>query len=777
MRSEGFEGQALRLGAEGNEGDQGIGAGADDGEVGGSFVGNEKHGGLGVGIGRSKAHGGGRRADGNGAGNAAIENVDGGDAVGGAIGDVHAAGVVGEDGGSGSGAEEHGVREFVSPGIDDLEAVRRGRNDVEFAAIGLEKHLRGSAGELEIGDGHGAGDIDDGQAILGAREDEGEGGIGSDEDFVWLGDDGNGREKLKSAGVVNGKNRGTAIDDQDIFRVGSDAGLYGVGIGVGAAVDLARGDVDGDELIGVGGGGVEAVAIGGEVDGKRTGADGDAGDLVGGRVEDEGAVAGRRDAPDFVACGVLAEIRDIEAEVEFVDRLKAGEVDGGDGAVGGGDVSVHVEVGAEEGGSMLAEEDNGGGDEKEDKREVDAEVSGMRHGMEEEYQISDIRYQDPRPTRPNRAWGTWYLFSAGGTPATRDGSVEVAVEDQGDLLDFAHECGVFGGEDGLDAVGEGFFWLVMDFDQEAVGAYGYRGSGERENFVALAGAVGRIDENGEVAAFFHGGDDGEIESVAGKIGEGADAAFAEHDVIVAFGEDVFGGHEEFVESGGHAALEENGGLGAASAFEEREILHVAGADLNDVGVFLDEVEGFVVDGFGDDTEAIFFANHGEDFEAGEAQPLEGVGRGARFVGAAAEEFDAGGLELFSNGEALLFGFDSAGTGDHGDMLAADEDVAGRSGDTDDGVFLLNVAGDELVGLGDGDALDDAGEGFKSAEIDSAGVAGDADGGAAGTGDGVSLETEGFDALADGADLLFGGIGLHDDEHGRRLSRYSGEGLV
>jgi hypothetical protein len=32
---------------------------------------------------------------------------------------------------------------------------------------------------------------------------------------------------------------------------------------------------------------------------------------------------------------------------------------------------------------------------------------------------------------------------------------------------------------------------------------------------------------------------------------------------------------------------------------------------------------------------------------------------------------------------------------------------------------------------------------------------------------VSFEAEGFDALANGADLFFGGVGLHDDEHRRK----------
>jgi hypothetical protein len=44
------------------------------------------------------------------------------------------------------------------------------------------------------------------------------------------------------------------------------------------------------------------------------------------------------------------------------------------------------------------------------------------------------------------------------------GLVEAAVQDVGDLLDFGHEFGVLVGDDGLDAVGEGFLGLVMDFD-------------------------------------------------------------------------------------------------------------------------------------------------------------------------------------------------------------------------------------------------------------------------------------------------------------------------
>jgi hypothetical protein len=99
------------------------------------------------------------------------------------------------------------------------------------------------------------------------------------------------------------------------------------------------------------------------------------------------------------------------------------------------------------------------------------------------------------------------------------------------------------------------------------------------------------------------------------------------------------------------------------------------------------------------------------------------------------------------------------------MLSTDEDVAGRSWDAEDGIFFLGVAADELVGLADGNAFDDAGHGFEDAQVDGALIAGDADGGAASSGNGMRLEAETFDALADGANLVLGGVRLHDYEHG------------
>ena len=51
---------------------------------------------------------------------------------------------------------------------------------------------------------------------------------------------------------------------------------------------------------------------------------------------------------------------------------------------------------------------------------------------------------------------------------------------------------------------------------------------------------------------------------------------------------------------------------------------------------------------------------------------------------------------------------------------------------------FDVAADELVRLADRDTLDDSGHKLERAQVDGAGIAGDADGGASGAGNGHAL---------------------------------------
>ena len=178
--------------AGGDHGEQRVGAGTDYGQIAGGFVDDQEHGRRRACFCWIEAHGSRRSADGDGTAGASIDDVEWQDAAGFAIGDVHFAGIGGQDAGCGSRAEHDVVAHFVGPGVDGLQAVGFGRDDVEFAAIGLEKHLRGLAGKVEIGEQDAAFDVDDRHAFFGAAHDKGHRAIGKNDDFFGVGNNRNG---------------------------------------------------------------------------------------------------------------------------------------------------------------------------------------------------------------------------------------------------------------------------------------------------------------------------------------------------------------------------------------------------------------------------------------------------------------------------------------------------------------------------------------------------------------------------------------------------------
>ena len=109
----------------------------------------------------------------------------------------------------------------------------------------------------------------------------------------------------------------------------------------------------------------------------------------------------------------------------------------------------------------------------------------------------------------------------------------------------------------------------------------------------------------------------------------AHAALAQDDVVVALGHDVLGGQQQLFERGGHAALQQDRLAGAAGALEQREVLHVPRADLDAVAVLFDELQRFVVDGFGDDGQVELFPDAGQDLQRTLSQSLNEYGESAR----------------------------------------------------------------------------------------------------------------------------------------------------
>src|ERR1700728_1385040 len=117
------------------------------------------------------------------------------------------------------------------------------------------------------------------------------------------------------------------------------------------------------------------------------------------------------------------------------------------------------------------------------------------------------------------AWDDNFVFAVGIM-----GLGDAATDGWGNYAELGHQLGELGWVEGLGAVGEGVVGIVVDFDQDAVGACGYGGSSHGRDFVAAAGAVAGVAEHGEMRKLFDYRDGGDVEGVAGIGFKGADAA-------------------------------------------------------------------------------------------------------------------------------------------------------------------------------------------------------------------------------------------------------------
>ena len=215
----------------------------------------------------------------------------------------------------------------------------------------------------------------------------------------------------------------------------------------------------------------------------------------------------------------------------------------------------------------------------------------------------------------------------------------------------------------------------------------------------------------------------EIEGVTGAGFEGADAALAQDDVVVALAHDVLGCHKQLIDRAGHAALEQDRGLGLADLLEQGEVLGVAGADLHDVDLLVQEdLHVAWVHDLGDDRHVELGRRLAQQVEAGGAHALVGVGGGAGLVGTAAQHRGAGGLYAACDADEVL-ALDGAGAGDDLELVAADFDAVAA---VDDGVLGVELAICALERLGDAlHALDDI-HGLEQERVDLGRIAHQAD---------------------------------------------------
>ena len=136
----------------------------------------------------------------------------------------------------------------------------------------------------------------------------------------------------------------------------------------------------------------------------------------------------------------------------------------------------------------------------------------------------------------------------------------------------------------LRAVAQRVVGIGVHFHQQPVGARGHRGARHGRHLVAAPGAVRRVGHDRQVRQLLHHRDGGDVHGVARVGFEGADAALAQDHFVIAAGQNVFRRKQQLFDGRRDAALQQHRLALLAQFAQQIEVLHVARAHLQDVGV-------------------------------------------------------------------------------------------------------------------------------------------------------------------------------------------------
>ena len=242
--------------------------------------------------------------------------------------------------------------------------------------------------------------------------------------------------------------------------------------------------------------------------------------------------------------------------------------------------------------------------------------------------------------------------------------------------------------------------------------------------------------------------------------EGADAALAQNHFVIAAGENVFRRQQQFFDGRGNAALQQNRLADLAEFAQQIEVLHVARADLQNVGIRSEQRNLRLVHHLADHQQTAPVRRLAHHFEAFFAESLKAVRRAARLECAAANDARAAVGDDVGGALDLIAALDAARSGHHDDPVAADLDIP----DLDDGAAGPETPAGQLVGRDDAvnflhalHHLDDRG-------VEIVPAADAAQHGVDHAGRAMNVESH-FDQPVDHLlNLRFGRALLHDDEH-------------
>src|SRR6185437_4897093 len=192
----------------------------------------------------------------------------------------------------------------------------------------------------------------------------------------------------------------------------------------------------------------------------------------------------------------------------------------------------------------------------------------------------------------------------------------------------------------------------------------------RCHHVPQSRAMAWIRDDRKVRQLVHQRNGSEVEHVTHSRIEGANSALAQNHLAVALREDVLGAEQEIRYRRGHSALQQHGPAEFPDSLEQRIILHVAGTDLNAVGVLSNQSCSFIVHRFGHDWKPGFFARPNKQFQAFHAESLKRIWRAAWLERTAAKRRCAGIAHQLGSANDLGFRFNRAWSRYHGYILAA-----------------------------------------------------------------------------------------------------------
>ena len=300
----------------------------------------------------------------------------------------------------------------------------------------------------------------------------------------------------------------------------------------------------------------------------------------------------------------------------------------------------------------------------------------------------------------------------------------------------------------------------MYFDQQPVRARGHRGPGHRDHFVSDPRTVARIRDHRKVRELFDHRDGADVERVPGIVLERPDPPFTEDHLMIASGHDVLCGHQPVLDGRGHPALQHHRLVRFSQIPQEREVLHVPRPHLKDVRVLGHHRDEGPVHHLRDHQQTEAIPGVPEDLESLLPQPLEAVGRGARFERTAPQHDRAGPLHDLRNRHRLFAILHRAGAGHNGELLPADPQLS----DSDDRILRAESTARELVGLSDPQHLVYAGQNLQIPRIHPGLVSDSADHRPAHPCRAMDIEPQLAQTRDDALNLFLRCGGLHHNHH-------------